>query len=232
MANTTSETSKYVGSTTIQTIKQNPGPAALAALGLGWLVMSGKKSGTQSQTSPSYSSSTSSSEGQGLSGVGDAARSKAGDVQQAAGDVAGQVQGAVSSATDQVTEKASGVAGQVTDTVTSAAGQVQETAGQVATKAQQTPSKLRHMIEENPVPLGLVALALGGAAALAVPETRREQELMGEARDTLVDRAQTAAQTTVDKVTNVVQEVGTAEREAQHQGLTPENSASSTGSRR
>jgi hypothetical protein len=77
MANTTSETSKYVGSTTIQTIKQNPGPAALTALGISWLLMSGRNSGTQTQTSPSYSSSGSSSGGQSLSGAGDAAKSKA-----------------------------------------------------------------------------------------------------------------------------------------------------------
>jgi uncharacterized protein YjbJ (UPF0337 family) len=222
MANTTSETSKYVGSTTMQTIKQNPGPAALAALGIGWLMMSGKNSGSQAVSTGSSSSSSGSQAT--TNGMGDKATSIANNAQETASTVAGQVTDTASSVADQVTETATDVAGQVTDTVTSAAGHVQETASQVATQAQQAPSRLRHMIEENPVPLGLVALALGGAAALAVPESRRENELMGEARDTLFDRAQTAAQTTVQKVQNVVEEVGeTVEKEAQYQGLTPDD---------
>ena len=49
MAHTTTETSKYVGSRTIQRIKQNPGPAALAALGVSWLFMGGKGAGAQTQ---------------------------------------------------------------------------------------------------------------------------------------------------------------------------------------
>jgi hypothetical protein len=57
MANTTSETSKYVGSTVVHTIRQNPGPAALTALGLGWLVMNGRSSGSQGQTSRTTQSS-------------------------------------------------------------------------------------------------------------------------------------------------------------------------------
>jgi hypothetical protein len=86
------------------------------------------------------------------------------------------------------------------------------------------PSRLRQAIEQNPMALGLVAVAVGGAVALAAPETRRENELLGEARDTLIDRAQTSAQTAVEKVQRVVEEVGeTVEKEAKYQGLSTES---------
>lgn len=234
MANTTSQTSKYVGSTTIQTIKQNPGPAALTALGVGWLVISGRSGGAQRRTGPS-AASTLSPDSQQLEGLGENLQAKAGQVQETAGDVAGQVQDGVSnaagqvqdgisSAADQVQETASQVAGQVQDTVSGAASQVQEAAGTIASQAKQAPNRLRQMIEDNPIPLGLVALALGGAVALAMPETQREHELLGEARDTLIDQAQTKAQTVVEKVQRVADEVGdTVEKEAKYEGLSTES---------
>jgi hypothetical protein len=221
MAQQTSETSKYVGSTTIQRIKQNPGPAALTALGISWLFLSGK--GGQGQTGQS----TGTSARQGGSGLADQAQSTVGEVTQTASDVAGQVGGSVSStadqvqqtatdlagqvqsglstAVDQVEQTAGQVAGQAQETVIGAAGQVQETAGQLATQVQQVPGKTRRMIEENSLPLGLVALALGSAAALAIPETRKENELMGEARDAAIQAAQAKGQQAVEKAQDVVE---------------------------
>jgi hypothetical protein len=77
------------------------------------------------------------------------------------------------------------------------------------------------MVESNPLALGLMAMALGSVAALAVPETRRVQALMRDARDALIERAQTTALTTIEKVQQVTGEVGeTVEKEAKYQGLT------------
>jgi hypothetical protein len=79
------------------------------------------------------------------------------------------------------------------------------------------------MASDNPVPLGLVALALGGAAALLLPETQREQQVLGSTRDKLVDQAQAKAVDVVEKVTAVAEEAGEAvEKEAKYQGLTTE----------
>ena len=78
MAHTTNETSKRTGSTVMQTIKQNPGPATLTALGASWLFMNGRSSGTQSKTAQSSS-------GSGLAGVGESVQSSAGQAQDMAG---------------------------------------------------------------------------------------------------------------------------------------------------
>jgi hypothetical protein len=62
-------------------------------------------------------------------------------------------------------------------------------------------------------------MAVGSAAALTIPESRRENELMGEARDSLVQQAQSTAHSTVHKVQQVVEEVGeTVEKETQSDG--------------
>ena len=124
-------------------------------------------------------------------------------MQETTGQVVGQVQ-----------ETAGQVVGQVQETVGQVAGQVQETAGQMR-------GRLDQMLHENPLQVGALAVVLGGAIGLAAPPTVREQQLMGEARDRLVDRVQETAQGTMQKVQRVVEEAGEAvEDEARYQGLT------------
>jgi hypothetical protein len=57
----------------------------------------------------------------------------------------------------------------------------------------QVRAHLRRMTSENPLLVGAGALLIGAAFGLALPETESENALMGDARDSLVDRAQQAA---------------------------------------
>jgi hypothetical protein len=54
-------------------------------------------------------------------------------------------------------------------------------------------SRVETMLQQYPLAVGAAALIIGASLGLAVPETERENELMGEARDTAVQRAQEAA---------------------------------------
>jgi len=199
VAQSTSDTSKYLGSSTVSTIKQNPGPAAVAAFGLGWLLMNGRR-GPQS-TKPMTPS--------GMMGQSGITQSKVGQAQ----DVAG-------AAMDQVQSAASGVAGQVQNVATGAADHVEDTVVSIATKVQHAPGRVRQMIETSPVPMGVVAAAIGSVAAMSMASTRRENELLGEVRDNLVQQAQTTVQTTIEKVQHVAEEVGeTISQEAEAEGL-------------
>jgi hypothetical protein len=79
--------------------------------------------------------------------------------------------------------------------------------------------------------LGAVALALSAAVGLVVPESPQEHRLMGEARDTLVDKAQNVAQDTMQKVQRVAEEAkDSAQQAAQDQGLTPQDTSSAQAS--
>lgn len=51
-------------------------------------------------------------------------------------------------------------------------------------------TRYQNVREENPLALGACALAVGLAVGLLLPSTRREDELMGEHRDTLMEQAQ------------------------------------------
>jgi hypothetical protein len=95
----------------------------------------------------------------------------------------------------------------------------------VAQGAHQAKRGFERLLDENPLVLTSVALVLGASVSLLLPGTRQEDELMGGARDQLVDKARETAsaakevvQETADEVTHTVKE------EADNQGLTPETS--------
>jgi hypothetical protein len=67
-------------------------------------------------------------------------------------------------------------------------------------------------IEQNPLALGLVAFAAGAALGLLIPETRKENELMGGQKDLLLQKAQTAVKDLSGKVGTVA---GTAQAAAE-----------------
>ena len=57
-----------------------------------------------------------------------------------------------------------------------------------------------HYIEENPLAVGAVALALGAAIGFAIPLTKKENEYMGEYRDNVLEKAQATAQDAIGTV--------------------------------
>ena len=74
--------------------------------------------------------------------------------------------------------------------------------------------------------IGAATLALGVIAGLLVPSTDKEDELMGETRDHLLDEVKEAGQQALDKGKHVAGAVvDKVKEEAQAQGLTPEGMA-------
>jgi hypothetical protein len=65
------------------------------------------------------------------------------------------------------------------------------------------------MVREYPLAVGAAALLIGASLGMVVPETDRENELMGEARDNALERAQEAASGAVDRVKDAAAEVVT-----------------------
>ena len=76
--------------------------------------------------------------------------------------------------------------------------------------ARQRQHQLNHMVHENPLLVGIGALALGVAFGMAVPETETENEYLGDARDTVVDRARQMARDAANKVQNAASGVADA----------------------
>ena len=77
------------------------------------------------------------------------------------------------------------------------------------------------MLQENPLAVGALAIGAGAAVGLAVPQTSQEHEAMGEARDSLVEKAQEKAQEAQQRAQRVAEEAqSAAKEEAENQGLT------------
>lgn len=115
-------------------------------------------------------------------------------------------------------EKVGDATNQVTDQIRDAGGRIQEMGSQIGQQVSDSTEHARHqmervgsqaqdLIEENPFAVGLVALGVGVALGMALPSTRRENQMLGEWRDQAVDRARQTAGDVVQRVQEVVEEV-------------------------
>jgi hypothetical protein len=84
-------------------------------------------------------------------------------------------------------------------------------------------------MDHNPLAVGAAAMALGVAVGMALPESRREHQLMGGTRDRLLDRAQSMAGDAVDRAKQTVREVANKASEAMNEAGTSSNQPSGGG---
>ena len=146
------------------------------------------------------------------------ARHKIGDTASSAyesvSNAADAAYSGVTSAAGSAYETVGNVAGKTYKTVGSAAGKTYEgietAAGYTYEKAEilggQMKQNYNHYIEESPLVVGAVALAVGAVVGFAIPLTRKENEYLGEYRDTVVEKAQATAQDAIGTVKQMATE--------------------------
>jgi hypothetical protein len=178
-------------------VKQNPLPVALVSIGLAWLMAAGKKPGEYSSYDTDFGPSTT-----------DKLRGRASDT----------------------FERASGTMRSAKQSLTQTAHSMRERASSVGQSARQqvdrAKSGMDYMLREQPLALGAIGLAIGAVVAAMAPRTRKEDELMGEARDRLMDQAAQAAKEKLDEVQRVATAAKeAAAKEAGRQGIAPKTSA-------
>ena len=202
-------------------MKKNPLPLALIGLGAGLLAYQsygGKSSrrgngraygkafydegnpanyGTYGSTNRGIGDKASST----LDGISDKAGAALNSVTSSAGAALESVSSTASSAYETVTGKVSGAYSEAGEL----AHRAYDKAGEYGTIAHE---RYDQVLEENPLALGAIAVALGAAVGLSIPSTNYEGQLMGEARENLMQRAQDAAGTLVDKAKQVATEAG------------------------
>ena len=133
----------------------------------------------------------------------------------AAASTGASVRDTGSSATDRVREALSGTTGRVTEGVSGAARRARgfahdagERIGAWGERAREGAGSLQHrtrggldrtrertmrMIDEQPLVLGAIGVAIGAAIGAALPATRREDAMLGDARDGILEGAGEAA---------------------------------------
>lgn len=129
--------------------------------------------------------------------------SAAGSVYETLGDAASKTYEGIGSVAGKTYEGVGSVAGKTYQGVSNAAGFAYDKAGDLG---EQVKINYDHYIEENPLAVGAVALALGAAVGFAIPLTRKENEYLGEYRDSVVDKAQATAQDALGTVKQMATE--------------------------
>lgn len=147
---------------------------------------------------------------------------KAAQVKETAAETAARVREQAAYVKDQVAAQA----GHLKEQVSVGTEHVREQASQVPVYARQQWHDAQlgfwQTMDQKPFAIGLAVLAAGVAAGFTVPSSRKEQELMGETRDRLLDQARDLGREAVDKgkqVARVASDV--VKTEVERAGLKP-----------
>jgi hypothetical protein len=227
------------GESLIDTIRHNPLPAAMAGIGIGWLLMR-RGNGHGSSHSLSGSDRWRYEDDEYPMGlrhqhpVSDGgATDRIGQVPERAGEMVDRARETVSelasSATDVTTERAGRLANNVDGVRHRAVDQIQGFGTEAQRQAYRARTQLECLLDDAPLAVGAAALGLGAVIGLALPATSRERELMGEARETLMQRGAHFAQEAQQRLMHVAEEVQETATESMD-GATHDLMASDPGS--
>ena len=114
------------------------------------------------------------------------------EVKDRVGEAVGNARGAIGDTFDNVRETASDVA------------------GQAMYRARSATSRGRDVMTDSPLIAGVVGLALGALVGALIPETERENELFGQKRDELKQRATEMAKEGVSQAKDIASAAASA----------------------
>jgi ElaB/YqjD/DUF883 family membrane-anchored ribosome-binding protein len=189
----------------IDTFRQNPVPTALAAIGIGWLALR-----MRDQSSSSNGNGHRYSSGYRSDGLGYGRRYTT-PYSGYAGEYSGSDSGDSQDAMDRARQGAQDVADQAAQRAQQFGSEAQRAAQDAFDGTQQKIQSAQWQVDrtlnENPLALGALAVGLGAAVALAIPETQKEREVLGEQRDKLVEKVSTVASDAMDQAQTKAQEI-------------------------
>ena len=193
------ETARDAGTSMIDTIRDNPLPAAIAGLSIAWLLANRTPASGTRHSGHSYGGGYDAGMGYGPGrgydryGARDHGGSAGSDHGASLGERAGDALGAVR-------EQAASVGSQVTDSLQS----VQEQAGDVGRRA---TGWLEDQMDRNPLSVGAVALAAGALVGWSLPTTDAENEWLGQHSDQLAEKVTAVASEKLDQAKEVAASV-------------------------
>jgi ElaB/YqjD/DUF883 family membrane-anchored ribosome-binding protein len=140
-------------------------------------------------------------------------RDRAEDLREGADEAMHAARDKASDAADRASEAWHEAQDRASETWHEAQERVEHAAHEVGHRARRVERRVEHMVEDNPLAAGMVAAALGFAAGLVIPETQREHEIMGDARDRMVNKAQRALHEARDTAQDVARETASTAAE-------------------
>jgi ElaB/YqjD/DUF883 family membrane-anchored ribosome-binding protein len=135
-------------------------------------------------------------------------------------EAAGQAKDAVSGAAESIRDKFSSVGDAAQGAVEQGRSAARTVSRSVESGYRTGADQFGNAVEQYPLAVGIGFAALGVLAGVLLPRTRREDQLLGEHSDQLVDAAREKGQEMFESGKEVAQRVGSAVAdEAQNQGL-------------
>jgi hypothetical protein len=186
------------GSYVVKSAKGNPLPLALIGIGIGMLFMQRNRS-----RSHDYDYKTNDYRRNYAAGEYNQTNQNKTMDRQASSNTGG----VLGSAQETVSNVASSAYGGVSSLASKTGEQAVNLGSQVQKVARQTHSQYEQTLKENPLIVGAVALALGAAVGLTIPETEYENQWMGESKENLVQSVEGVARDAFTKVQEVAGEV-------------------------
>jgi ElaB/YqjD/DUF883 family membrane-anchored ribosome-binding protein len=174
----------------VEVIRENPLPVIAVGAGVTWLLTQRSRSDVSGNRMARYAYT--------------GPERRQGNGWQGGSGIRGRVGDKVSGVKDSVSEAASGVAERASELKERAGERIGDLGGQARWQTQRIKTNLEHAAEENPLMLAVGAAVVGIALGLLLPGTERENEIMGSARDQLVDRAEE----TVERAKDAAVEAG------------------------
>ncbi len=171
----------------LKTLRENPLPAALVGLGVFWLM----KNSAEERSFGSMRLS------EGSGGWKDRGPSDETPVKE-------QVNEYLQEKKDQAYDHLSDLkkqAGQKTEYWKEEAGEkMREAKGYVMEQTHYAKGELQHLMENNPLAVGGVMVAIGATIAATLPNSRKENQWMGDSKEKVVEAVKSTVQTTVEEV--------------------------------
>jgi ElaB/YqjD/DUF883 family membrane-anchored ribosome-binding protein len=201
---------RQTGFRMIDFVQENPSLVAAMGLGAVWLIQQRNRSEISGDRMARFAYTGPERRREGLTGrIAD----RASEVRDT---VSATAEGVAERAGD-LTHQAGELAGRARERAGELGGEVRERARDIGSRAKDQTRRARggleRLMDENPLAVAAGVAALGLACGFLVPETEREQRLMGPARDDLVHRAQGTARRVKDATVEAGQELREVVRE-------------------
>ena len=168
-----------IGSSVGKCIKDNPMPVLLTATGIGWMMFGPSQNRTVVRYNH-YDDADDGAEGM-ISTMSDKMQSGATATRQQFGKTAERAKETVNRTTDKVKETADRATDALHETVN-------KTADIAQSQVKQVRNGFNQLLEEQPLILGAIGLAVGAMIGAAFPSTEQEDRLVGEFRDKTINK--------------------------------------------
>jgi len=226
------------GSNLGNAVRNNPLPVALVGIGIAWLAASGQNPRYSTRRAGSYEGDYASASGTEMEGGDSEAEGRMHKTASRVGETGQRIAGKASELGQRISEKTSALTGRARDASSrmhESAGSARARMGELSHRSQEryyrTRDNFSRMVDEQPLMLGVLGMALGAALGAAFPATRREDELMGRTRDDMLERAKETGRQQTETVKESARHVAdTAKQEADRVANQTASSAQGDGS--